>query len=133
LVTGPGDEVAIPEEVKPKKKKGSGGRTNNSHLSPIHLKTVGNIMFITQAVKRQNTYLKHVNPLRMKGTLRHGIRSLRSGMFHLSGSYDWHAWLVNHIGDPNHMSKDTIPQKCWTVTKETYDMILNRVLSDFNN
>jgi len=76
LVAGPGSDVAIPEEVNPKKKKQSDGRTNNSHLPPIHIKTVGNIMFMTQAIKEKNTYLKHVDPSVMKGKLRHGIRSL---------------------------------------------------------
>jgi hypothetical protein len=133
LVAGPGSDVAIPEEVNPKKKKQSGGRINNSHLPPIHIKTVGNIMFMTQAIKEKNTYLKHVDPSVIKGTLRHGIRSLRSGTYHLSGSYDWLPYIENIIGPCNHMSSHNIPVKCWTVTKETYDMMLNRVLSDFNN
>jgi|GEM_PF-6428818 len=133
LVAGPGSDIAIPEDVKPKKKKQSGDRTNNSHLPPIHLKTVGNIMFMTQAVKEQNTYLKHVDESVMKGKLRHKIRSLRSGMYHLSGSYDWLPYIEKIIGPCTHMSSHNTPVKCWSVTKETYDMMLNRVLSDFNN
>jgi len=121
------------EKVKPDRKKQSGGRTNNSHLPPIHIKTVGNIKFMTQAVKKQNTYLEHVNKSVMKGILRHGVKSLRLGTYHLSGSYDWLQYLENIMGPDYYMSSHNTPVKCWAVTKEAYDKLLNRILSDFNN
>jgi len=127
LVAGPGDDVAIPEEVRPKKQKGSSGG-----LRSILLERVGDIEYWVQG-KKDYHRLNHVNPLKMKGSLRYGLKSIRAGTYHLSGTGGWHDWLVNIIGPHHYLSSHNTPVKCWTVTKETYDIMLNRVLSDFNN
>jgi predicted GIY-YIG superfamily endonuclease len=128
LVTGPDEGVAIPEEVRPKKQNGSSGGPRS-----VKLKTEGNIEYWTQGEKKKNTRLKHTNQLRMKGSLRYGVKSQLAGTYYLSGCGDWHAYLVNILGPHNNMSKHIVPVKQWRVTKETYDMVLNRVLSEFNN
>jgi hypothetical protein len=130
LVSGPGSEVAMPKETK--KKKSSGGRTKNEHLPPIILNIVGNVVFKTQAIKRQNTYIEHIDKSVMKGTLRHGVRSIRSGQYHISGSFDFLPYIENKLGPHHYLSSQNCPSKCWTLTKEQYDDFMNFVVADLN-
>ena len=127
LVVGPGDDVAIFEEERPKKQKGSSGGSRS-----IFVERIGNIEYWRQSVKK-HCRLNHINPLKMKGSLRSSVKSEQAGTYHLVGTGAWYSWLVNHIGVPNSMSKDSKPQKCWTVTKETYDWVMKQVLLEFNN
>lgn len=130
LVSGPGSEVSMPKESK--KKKSSGGRTKNEHQPPIVLKTVGNIVFMTQFAKKQNVYIRHIDESRMKGKLGHGFKSVKLGTRCISGSYDWLPYIESKLGHYTYLDKMTTPRKCWVITNKQYLELMDTILADFN-